>query len=582
LSESAKASISTAAGRQVHVCRETLDLALAAQASFSLAAQDGVPHVDPGRFRFPEAPASLLGLPAMRRHRVVPLYRGAAGVVVATDNPLDREALQRLRFVLQARVLPVFAARETLAFTIEALERADAASAAAAPDGAAAAAPEPWLPAEAFEAPEAPAQVTGDDNEVVQLVNRVIADAQALGASDIHLEPRGAELQVRLRRDGVLHEFTTVRADAAGAMLSRIKVMASLDISERRKAQDGKIRFRRPGAAELELRVATIPLNNGQEAAVLRLLSSARALPMEALGLEAETMRSLARVVEEPHGLILVCGPTGSGKTTTLHSLLALLNNGTRKIWTAEDPVEITQAGLSQVQVNARIGWTFAAALRAFLRADPDVVMVGEMRDRETAATAVEASLTGHLVMSTLHTNGAAEAATRLIDMGLDPFSSSDALIGVLAQRLVRRVCQQCALIAPAAADELEVFRLEYLYDGVEDGGALELPDRFAMRIARPRGCAACGHTGYKGRIGLYEWMPVTPAVRSRLQRRATAEEVRACAVAEGMRTLRQDGIEKALKSFTTLEQVRAVCGLPEPRRQQFGRRATDPARARS
>jgi len=554
---------------QIHICPESVERALSRQTNLALGGEGGIPQVDPSCFLFREPPTTWLAQDAIRRHRCVPLYRAAGGVVVAMENPLDAEMVQVLRFMIQARVIPVGASREALNTALARLgNEADNADALAA---ASADAEEPASARLAFAA----AGCADADNAIVQLTNRIICGAHAEGASDIHLEPHGSDVKVRLRRDGVLQDYMCLPTEAARAVLSRVKVMASLDISERRKAQDGKIRFKCPDGPDLELRVATIPLNNGREAAVLRLLSSAKPLPLEALGMPADTMRSVRQAIEQPHGLILVCGPTGSGKTTTLHSLLSALNTGDRKIWTAEDPVEISQAGLSQVQVNTRIGWTFAAALRAFLRADPDVVMVGEMRDRETAATAVEASLTGHLVMSTLHTNGAAEAAIRLIDMGLDPFSSADALIGVLAQRLVRRACPACARIAPATKDEMAIFRAEYLHDGAPLRD-FDIGERFAARVAHPVGCGQCGHTGYKGRVGLYEWMLVTPALRARLQRRASAEELRACAIEEGMRTLRQDGLDKALGGLTTLDQVRAVCGIADPKPARFGRRPSD------
>jgi len=279
-------------------------------------------------------------------------------------------------------------------------------------------------------------------------------------------------------------------------------------------------------------------------------------------------LRDLKRMVAKPHGLCLVCGPTGSGKTTTLHSLLAYINTDERKIWTAEDPVEITQEGLRQVQVNAKIGWTFASAMRSFLRADPDVIMVGEMRDAETTKTGIEASLTGHPVLSTLHTNSAPESVVRLLDMGMDPFNFADALLGILAQRLARRLCTACRQAYTPSAEELDDLLKEYCMDGALD------PERelAAWRgrygdpkgnivLYRASGCERCGKTGYDGRVGLHELLRADDAVKHLVQTRATVTEIKAAAVAAGMRTLKQNGIEKILQGLTDMPQVRAVCG---------------------
>jgi type II secretory ATPase GspE/PulE/Tfp pilus assembly ATPase PilB-like protein len=396
-------------------------------------------------------------------------------------------------------------------------------------------------------------------------VNKVILDAMESGASDIHIEPGTGKrpTRVRMRRDGVLADYAELPARFRAALVSRIKIMANLNIAERRKPQDGKIDFSKFGPAQLELRVATIPTNNGIENVILRLLAAAKPLPLASLGIEASILERMKAMAERPHGLMLVCGPTGSGKTTTLHSLISHINTPERKIWTAEDPVEITQEGLSQVQVNPRIDWTFAAALRSFLRADPDVIMVGEMRDAETASMAVEASLTGHLVLSTLHTNSAPETATRLLDMGVDPFNFGDALLGVLAQRLVRRVCSGCGVSHPAGAEALESLSREYVSgtDADPHGVAARwLAGPVPPVMTRGAGCDTCTGSGYRGRLGLYEFMEVTPELRVLIQSRAPAEKLRECAVRGGMRSLKQDGIEKVLRGETTLEQVRAAC----------------------
>ena len=291
-------------------------------------------------------------------------------------------------------------------------------------------------------------QAVSSDSALVGLVNRIILDAVEQKASDIHIEANlgPKTTRVRFRKDGALMNYLELPAQFRNAVVSRIKIMSRLDITERRKPQDGKIDFHRFGPAAVELRVATVPTTGGLEDVVMRVLAAAKPVPMDELGLEAGVLNSIKRLISKPHGLFLVCGPTGSGKTTTLHSLLAFLNTAERKIWTAEDPIEITQPGLRQVQVNSKIGWTFAAAMRSFMRADPDVIMVGEMRDAETAKIGIEASLTGHLVLSTLHTNSAAESIVRLLDLGMDPFNFADALLGVLAERLARRLCPHCKI----------------------------------------------------------------------------------------------------------------------------------------
>jgi type II secretory ATPase GspE/PulE/Tfp pilus assembly ATPase PilB-like protein len=336
-------------------------------------------------------------------------------------------------------------------------------------------------------------------------------------------------------------------------VVARIKIMSGLDIAERRKPQDGKIRFRTPDR-QLELRVAVIPTAEANEDVVLRILSGSRPLTLDQLSLSPRNLGELQRLIARPYGLFLCVGPTGSGKTTTLHSVLGTLNTIDTKIWTAEDPIEIRQPGLRQVQVHPRIGFTFAHAMRAFLRADPDVIMIGEMRDGETAGVAIEASLTGHLVLSTLHTNTAPETVTRLLDMGLEPFTFGDALLGVLAQRLARSLCTACREQAPAARDEYELMASACGADGPGTGIA---PN---MNVWRARGCKACRGSGYKGRVGLHELLVADDALKQALARRASVDELRRIAVGQGMRSLLQDGVSKALSGLTDLKQVLAVC----------------------
>jgi type II secretory ATPase GspE/PulE/Tfp pilus assembly ATPase PilB-like protein len=410
------------------------------------------------------------------------------------------------------------------------------------------------------------------DNSLVRLINSMILEAQSQGVSDIHVEcPPGREkVRVRFRKDGVLRPYLELPPGYRNAMVARIKIMCDLDISERRKPQDGKINFGKfVNGSRLELRVATIPTSANHEDAVLRLLASSRAIPLAQLHLSASNLERFKAAVLRPYGMILCVGPTGSGKTTTLHSALAHINTPERKIWTAEDPVEITQPGLRQVQVNPRIDWTFAKALRAFLRADPDVIMVGEVRDHETAQVAIEASLTGHLVLSTLHTNSAAETVTRLLDMGMDPFNFADALLAVLAQRLVRRLCPDCRKEEAAP----ESWTRELLHDhqhvmretenAPDDSAVLaSWLERFGVdgRLRRfaSVGCDACGGTGVRGRLGIHELLTVSRGLRHKIQTGQRSDDLLRHALGDGMRTLRQDGIEKVLSGLTSIEEVRA------------------------
>jgi type II secretory ATPase GspE/PulE/Tfp pilus assembly ATPase PilB-like protein len=400
------------------------------------------------------------------------------------------------------------------------------------------------------------------DSTLVKLVNKIIVDAVEQKASDIHIEanPGGRNVRVRFRKDGVLVNYLEVPARFRSAVISRLKVMSQLDISERRKPQDGKIAFRRFGPLDVELRIATIPTANGLEDVVMRVLAAATPKPVEELGFDEQTLASIRRLIGRPHGMFLVCGPTGSGKTTTLHSLLASLNSSETKIWTAEDPIEISQAGLRQVQVNAKIGWTFAAAMRSFMRADPDVIMVGEMRDAETARIGVEASLTGHLVFSTLHTNSAPESVVRLLDLGMDPFNFADALLGVLAQRLVRTLCAQCRVRHEPSVREISELAVEYCGDTGQDAdGVVKKWRQEKVTMYQPKGCKECDRTGYKGRMAVYELMVGDAAVKRLIQTRAPIADIAAAALLGGMRTLKQDGIEKVLRGHTDMTQVRGL-----------------------
>ena len=403
-----------------------------------------------------------------------------------------------------------------------------------------------------------PDNIDENDSAIVRLASQIIVEAYRHNASDIHIEPYSdrKETAIRFRVDGTCSTYMRIPAIYRRALVSRIKIMSNLDISERRKPQDGKIRFKLNQDREIELRVATLPTAGNNEDIVMRLLTAKEPLPLDAMEFAPAMLRALLDIAEKPHGIILCVGPTGSGKTTTLHALLRHLNTDERKIWTAEDPIEITQEGLRQVQVHPKIGFTFAAAMRSFLRADPDVIMIGEMRDKETADVAIEASLTGHLVLSTLHTNGAVETVVRLLDLGCDSFNFADAIQGVLAKRLCKRICLNCKEPYRPTAQEYDKLVRAYgtqVWEGIRAGSCEDL------QLYRGRGCDACNQTGLKGRVALHELLCGSDELRNLIQTRAKTAEMQSLAVKEGMVTLVQDGILKILDGLTTYEQVRSV-----------------------
>ena len=395
--------------------------------------------------------------------------------------------------------------------------------------------------------------------KIVKLVDQVIIAAYRNNASDIHIEPSSItkSTTIRLRLDGVCQEYMKVPNSMVRGIISRVKIMSNLDIAERRMPQDGKIKFRRKGVPTFELRVATLPTQGGYEDVVMRILASAGAMQMDEMGMTERNTKVMKRIVAKPYGLILAVGPTGSGKTTSLHAILSYINKPGIKIWTAEDPIEITQAGLRQVEVKPKIGLDFARVMRAFLRADPDVIMIGEMRDEETASIGIEASLTGHLVFSTLHTNSAPETVTRLLDMGLNPLNFSDAFLGVLAQRLTRRLCKECREEYPLTKDEFEMIYVDYGEKFWDKTGIKYDPD---MTLFKPVGCEACSKSGYRGRMGIHELMEGTPRIKLMIKKQANTELLFGQAMKEGMETLRQDGIKKVFKGMTDMAEVRRVC----------------------
>jgi type II secretory ATPase GspE/PulE/Tfp pilus assembly ATPase PilB-like protein len=550
----------------------------------ALARKMGYPLVDVQQF--PAESEALLRVPYLVATRVqaLPLMLRAARLITAVEDPSDRGKLDELEFAAQCKIVPVLVRSGVLA---GAIDRAYEKLGSTNPWNAVPV--DPGRPVE-FDADDAgkllasmeridahiddeeTASIEQSDNSLVRLINSMITEAHQQQASDIHIEcPAGKEkVRIRFRKDGLMRSYLELPSNYRNALIARIKIMCDLDISEKRKPQDGKINFSKfvPGV-RLELRVATIPTSGNLEDAVLRLLQSSKPIPLENLGLSPKNLERLQAAAQRPNGMLLCVGPTGSGKTTTLHSLLGSINKPERKIWTAEDPVEITQPGLRQVQVNPRIEWTFAKALRAFLRADPDVIMVGEIRDLETAQVAIEASLTGHLLLSTLHTNSAPETITRLLDMGMDPFNFADALLCVLAQRLVRKLCTHCRVEHVASSDEEQELLRDHLHvlDGVQ--GAPSGKDVLAswrkrfgtdgkIKLYQAQGCERCAGTGFDGRAGLHELMVVSRGLRTLIQTGQRADELQRHALGEGMFTLRQDGIEKVLAGITTIEEVRS------------------------
>ncbi|MEF7614053.1 ATPase, T2SS/T4P/T4SS family [Aquincola sp. MAHUQ-54] len=560
----------------------------------ALARKMGYPVVDLAHFPVESEAVRKLPFPVADRLNTLPLLLRGARLIVALEDPSRRAMLEELEFVTQLKIVPTLATASQIARALPLVyERFGMASAGArGMDDPGAAiefdAQDASKLVESLEQQHSNAVNEADDeqpleqsdNSLVRLINTMIIDAHGQGVSDIHIEtyPGREKLKIRFRKDGVLRPYLELPHTYRAALIARIKIMCDLDISERRKPQDGKINFAKFSPQHrLELRVATIPTNNSLEDVVMRLLASAKPLPLEKLGVSERNYKRLIEAVERPYGMVLCVGPTGSGKTTTLHSALAKINTPERKIWTAEDPVEITQAGLRQVQVNAKIDWTFAKALRAFLRADPDVIMVGEIRDGETAQMAVEASLTGHLVFSTLHTNSAPETVTRLLDMGMDPFNFADALLAVLAQRLVRRICAHCRVAQPATDAQVQELLHDYqhVFPPNDPRFDQEMSDetllagwtaRFGsggrlMHYHAP-GCKHCDDSGFKGRVGLHELLSMSRDLRRLVQTGARVEEILNTALAEGMRTLRQDGIEKVLQGLTTIEEVRATSNV--------------------
>ncbi len=483
--------------------------------------------------------------------QILPIADKGDHLLIATSNPVEHAELgDTLRFITNRRIKFVVAPSGQIAAAIEKYYTRDEEKVEDLIG-------EMTEDVMAVEDASDTSVVDETDSQIIKLVNKILINAYKKDASDIHLEPGigGDPLAVRYRVDGLCHLSHEVPSSYKRALLSRLKIMSNLDITERRKPQSGKIIIRYKDQ-KIEYRLETTPTVGGNEDAVLRVLASSKPIPPDQIGFSARDQKIFEKVISKPVGIILCVGPTGSGKTTTLHSALSYINTPDRKIWTAEDPVEITQKGLRQVQVNAKIGFSFQEALRSFLRSDPDVIMIGEMRDQETAKTAIEASLTGHVVLSTLHTNSAPETLVRLVEMGMDPISFSEALSAVIAQRLVRRLCKKCGKSFKPNKEEFEKLKVAYGQEWFEKHGMATEKQAFKQK----KGCKECDQIGYRGRVAIFEMLENTDRIKKGIKEKASIEELRQMAMENGMRTLRMDAVEKIFQGITELDEILRVC----------------------
>jgi type IV pilus assembly protein PilB len=511
-----------------------------------LSARFHVPLVDLALTGVSPEAANQLPLHVLERLAAIPYELADDVLKVAIADPANVHAIDELKLATRHQLEIAVASREDIVTEIRRLSRAsEAFGTRAVLEEEAAAALE-----EEEEADDLEAEDGISDAPLVRLVNSIIFQAAEDGASDVHFEPQEDTLLVRLRIDGVLHEVQRIPKRMAAGVTTRLKVLAKLDIAERRKPQDGRISLNAAAAGRtMDIRVATLPTVEG-ESVVMRLLDKSKKAPtLEELGLSDEMREKLEEVVRRPTGALLVTGPTGSGKSTTLYAALAGINKPEINIITVEDPVEYRLAGINQVQINQRAGLTFAAALRSILRSDPDVVMVGEIRDSETAKISIEAALTGHLVLSTLHTNDAPSALTRLNEMGVEPFLTGSAVTGVLAQRLARKLCTHCCEMYQPSVDELLKARVSPDVAAQADG----------MIFYRKKGCPRCGQTGYKGRIGIFQLLAMTEELETLAATKASREDIERAAMQDGMRTLWDDGIAKVAAGLTSVEELARV-----------------------
>jgi type IV pilus assembly protein PilB len=504
------------------------------QLARAIAERNGLDHLDLTVFHVDMAAANLLSSAAAKRYDAVPVaFLGERALVVAMADPTNVLAIDDIALMTGYDVRPAVASREDIAGLVARLTRLDDVVQSTFVEE------EDTGPAEEV----VDLRETADDAPIIKLVNGIVAQAVEQGASDVHLSPSGDELRVRFRIDGVLQDSATVPRRMVSGVISRVKIMSDLDIAERRVPQDGRVGLNIDGH-HVDLRVVTLPSVHG-ESVVMRILDQSRGVvDLAGLGMADPEADRFRHSIHQAYGAVLVTGPTGSGKSTSLYAALGEINTPEKNIITIEDPVERQVAGVTQVQINPKAGLTFANGLRAMMRADPDIIMVGEIRDRETAHIAVEAALTGHLVLSTLHTNDAPTALTRLIEMGIEPFLVASAIDCVVAQRLARTLCHHCKARTILSAAVLRDHGFQTGYD---------------LEAYEPAGCARCGGSGYKGRIGLYEVMPLTEEIRALAIERAGADRVAEVAVRNGMRRLRDDGLDKVRNGLTSIAEVARV-----------------------
>jgi type IV pilus assembly protein PilB len=501
----------------------------------ALAERYGLDHLDLGVFAVDMSAANLVSTAVAKRYQAVPVaFADKRTLLVAMADPSNVLAVDDIAIMTGYEIRVAVAPPDDIGGLISRLDRLEDAVGESVTEDA-----------EEDGGELVALHETSDDAPVIKLVNQLVAQAVERGASDLHLVPEGRDMRVRFRIDGVLQDVTTVPRKMAAGVVSRIKIMAELNIAEKRLPQDGRVGLAVDGR-HVDLRVVTLPSVHG-EGVVMRVLDKASVVvELDKLGMADAEREGLEHACRQTHGAVLVTGPTGSGKSTTLYAALQLLNTPEKNIITVEDPVEYEMSGLTQVQVSAKVGLTFAAGLRAMVRADPDVIMVGEIRDRETAQIAVESALTGHLVLSTLHTNDAPSAITRLIEMGVEPFLVSSALECVVAQRLARMLCASCKrrTIIPAKVLQESGYKA-----------------RMELEAYEPVGCRRCGGSGYRGRVGLYELMQMSPEIQTLALERKPSEEIRDVAVAQGMRRLRDDGLEKVKQGRTSIAEIARVIG---------------------
>ncbi len=585
--------------REGHITREQLDKATREQKSNGatvtyhlvklgfikevdlvkvIARQSRMPAVDLAKFEVDPRIVKLVPSDVATKHMVLPLKRDGRTLTVAVCDPGNLGILEDLKFITRYDIFPVFAGEFTLRNIIEKVyDTGDSAMASLLEEVAGLEGDIEVVEEQDDEVSAAALAQQVDDAPVVKLINAILTDAVKRGASDIHFECFEHELRVRYRIDGALQEVMKPPLKLKAALISRFKIMAQLNIAERRVPQDGRIKLK-IGNKVIDYRVSTLPTLFGEKV-VLRILDKGNlTLDLEKFGLEPRAEVELMEAIMNPYGMVLVTGPTGSGKTTTLYSALSKINNIDVNIMTSEDPVEYNLFGINQVQVRTEIGMSFAAALKAFLRQDPNIIMVGEIRDIETGGIAIKAALTGHLVLSTLHTNSAAETVTRLLDMGLEPFNVASALNLVVAQRLVRRVCNYCRkkytpedteLAAAKVSRTTSLRDLRFTSQALDDAKARALPEAAPLLeglsldtkigdlpFFKGRGCDECSGSGLKGRQGLYEVMALTPSLRKLIMQNASGQDIKDAAIEDGMLTLRMDGWLKILKGLTTVEQV--------------------------